>query len=200
MKILITGFGSYYKVAVNPTEKIIRHLRRGKDSFLIPVLLQAEYNKAEKKIKEAIRKFKPEAILMLGFNKKAKEIEIERIALNLDDSKKLDNTGKVRRGERILRDGALAYQSTLPINKILQALKKKKIPAEISNHAGTFICNHVFYVALYEIERLNLKIPCGFIHVPCLPGQIKKLQCESSLPLSKMIKAVNCCLEVIKKG
>ncbi|NQT59038.1 MAG: hypothetical protein HQ557_08660 [Bacteroidetes bacterium] len=38
------------------------------------------------------------------------------------------------------------------------------MPAEISNSAGTFVCNYVMY-SLMDLLTLS-SIPAGFIHIP----------------------------------
>ncbi len=45
------------------------------------------------------------------------------------------------------------------------------IPALISNSAGTFGCNLIFYQLMDYLDRESINIPAGFIHVPRLPEQ-----------------------------
>ena len=94
--------------------------------------------------------------------------------------------------------GPIGYWSTLPLDAMLQALKERDIPAIISNHAGAYVCNHVFYTARREIERLGWETPCGFIHVPLMTEQgVTPPAPGASLPLATMVDAVECCLSVL---
>jgi pyroglutamyl-peptidase len=81
---------------------------------------------------------------------------------------------------------------------MLSSLKSRDIPSIISNHAGAYVCNHVFYTARHEIERLGAGIPCGFIHVPLMAEQdATPLPGGAVLPLATLIEAVACCLGVL---
>ena len=117
------------------------------------------------------------------------------MALNLDDGGMPDNAGVSRTGQRIVPDGPLEYQSTLPLVQMREALRQRGIPAVISNHAGTYVCNHVFYLARHEVERLGIGSLCGFIHIPQMSENRGALP-MFGLALDVMMEAVECCLKV----
>jgi pyroglutamyl-peptidase len=121
---------------------------------------------------------------------------LERFALNVDDEELPDNSGRVLNGTPIVRGGPAAYESTLPLNRLLKVLRAKGIRANISNHAGTYVCNHAFYVARHESERLRPGMPCGFIHVPNLRRGSSKTQ---AMALDDMAEAVEVCLHTVAK-
>ncbi len=78
-------------------------------------------------------------------------ISIERVAINISDANMPDNEGNKPIDEPIFKDGGEnAYFSNLPIKEMVEALKSNNIPAEISNSAGTYVCNHIMY-GLYII-------------------------------------------------
>ena len=137
-------------------------------------------------------------VLCLGVAAAREQICLERFALNLDDELSPDNAKQVRNGRRIVRGAPLAYETTLPIMRMLAALKKRGIPARISNHAGTYVCNHVFFAARHEIEKTHKKIPCGLIHMP-LPGVARNAPMKREMPLNEMVEATQCCVQVLKK-
>ncbi len=45
------------------------------------------------------------------------------------------------------------------------------MPASVSQTAGTFVCNHVFYGLMHAIAHHGLHARGGFIHIPYLPAQ-----------------------------
>ena len=90
-------------------------------------------------------------------------------------------------GAPIVKTGPAAYWSTLPIKAVVTALRKKGIPATVSQTAGTFVCNHVFYGLMHAL-RLRPGVRGGFVHVPFLPEQARAGQ--PSLALSVMIDAI----------
>ena len=71
---------------------------------------------------------------------------------------------------------------------------EKNIPAVISNSAGTYVCNHLFYELLYWCDKLSLPTKIGFVHLPRLPEQVIGTQ-NPSMPLQQMQIALH---EIIK--
>ena len=168
MRVLLTGFEPFGDVAVNPSQCIVEYFQAQDRDDLITDILPTEYRRAGAHIEEAIREFSPDAVLSLGVAQRRPAINLERIAVNVDDASIADNAGYLASGERIAPDGPAAYWSTLPLNAMRAALEARAIPVTISNHAGAYICNHAFYTARHTLEVLGSAIPCGFIHVPDL--------------------------------
>jgi pyroglutamyl-peptidase len=185
----------------NPSELIVESIaERTRESGrpdLVTEVLPTEYRRAGDRMRELIREFRPEAILALGVATGAPFLLLERVALNLDDCDEPDNSGEIIRGQLIEAQGPVAYGSSLPLTVMLGALERLGVPAVISNHAGTFLCNHVFYVARHQVEQLGIPCQCGFIHVPGMStGSGGKTDC--GLPLSLMIEGIECCLDVLR--
>ena len=68
--------------------------------------------------------------------------------------------------------GPVAYQSTLPLIAWAAMLRAQGIPAYVSYHAGTYLCNAVLYWAHQFIaERKRATRPC-FVHLPLDVGQV----------------------------
>ena len=203
MKILLTGFNSFSGVRVNPSELVVRAIaersRQGRVEIITEVL-PTEYAAATRKLRGLIRKHRPDAILCLGVAQRRETISLERVALNLDDEPTADNAGVVRRGSKIARGGPDLYWSTLPLATLERALKRQRgtgrIRAVISNHAGAFLCNHVFYIARHETARRHRPVPCGFIHLPGLRGS----KANRERQLRHVIHAVERCLSTIRRG
>jgi len=72
----------------------------------------------------------------------------------------------------VVPGGPVAYWSTLPIKTIVRVLRGSGIPASVSQSAGTFVCNHVFYGLMHALAESADRTKGGFIHVPLLPEQI----------------------------
>lgn len=197
MSILVTGFQPFGKIAVNPSQCIIEHLQAQQRDDLVALVLPTEYKAAGDCIQQAILKIQPAAILSLGVAQSRTTISLERVAINLDDASIPDNAGVYASGEQIAENGPAAYWSTLPLTAMHQALAARGIPVSMSNHAGTYICNHAFYVAQHTLAQSGSAIPCGFIHIPDIA---KADDTESKgLTLETMIKAVEICIDVLQK-
>ncbi|MBI2819609.1 MAG: hypothetical protein HYX73_06495 [Acidobacteria bacterium] len=198
MKILLTGFNSFEGVRMNPSEQVVRTLaersRIDIGAELITAVLPTEYLAATRQIRKIIRSVRPDAILCLGVATKRETISLERVALNLDDDATADNVGLIRQGHKIVPNGPDVYWSTLPLARLQEALRKSRTKASISNHAGTFLCNHAFYISRHETARSRRPIPCGFIH---LPGS-NRGKSKRKYSLDQLIHAVQCCLKVLQ--
>jgi len=215
MKILLTGFEPFGPIQVNPSEEIVRRIgqhagrrmgqgmreeARGHGTVeLRAEVLPTEFVAADRRIRQLIREFEPDAVLCLGVAPQRDKISLERFALNIDDDSLPDNAGRLRAGRRIAPNGPAAYWSTLPLEHFRKGIERRGIPVSYSNHAGTYLCNHIFYVARHEIEKLGNGAPCGFVHVPPLQEKANRKK-PRGLALDTMVEAVECCLEVLKKS
>src|SRR5579885_1104178 len=154
MKLLLTAFEPFGKLRVNASEEVVKKIvhRNGRSHAceIIAQVLPTEYSASAGQIRRLIRKHRPDALLCLGVAAARDAICLERFALNVDEEKLPDNAGRIASGKPIRRGGPEAYRSTLPIDKMLRALQRRRIRARISNSAGTFVCNHAFYVARDE--------------------------------------------------
>jgi len=171
--IFLTGFEAFGNSSINPSilacesfdgEVIDNYLIR---SFEIPLI----YNSIKNSIISILDK-KPSAIICTGQSQRS-VISLERVAVNIADVSRTAYNCESKPTDEILEnEGPAGYFTTLPIRKFKEILEKKKIPCEISNSAGTFGCNQIFYYLMHYLENNNLKIPAGFIHVPSLPEQV----------------------------
>jgi pyroglutamyl-peptidase len=116
----------------------------------------------------------------------------ERVAINVDDARIPDNAGAQPVDRPVVRGGPAAYFSTLPVKAIVAALRAAGLPSEVSQTAGTFVCNHVFYGLMHALRKRK-DLRGGFIHVPFLPEQAQKGQ--ASLPLEDMVYGVALAVE-----
>ena len=121
----------------------------------------------------------------------------ERVAINIDDYAIPDNAGNQPKGEPIVTGGPVGYFSTLPIEPIVGQLKQADIPAEISNSAGTYLCNHLFYSVMHELAINEQAISAGFMHLPYLHEQAVEPRLDRpSLSRLTLIEVVRLALDV----
>ena len=201
MTILLTGFNPFGELKANPSELIVEELdKRAKLSGrwqLASAILKTEYVAAENAIRQLLRDIRPQAWLGLGVAGGTNRIQLERVALNLDDTDAPDNAGESRSNQPIISGAVDVYRSSLPLRQMRDALESRSIPVSYSNHAGTYICNHVFYIAMHEIQQLPQPAKGGFMHVPQTAGDAE-MGCSSGLSLLTMIEAVECCLDIVQ--
>ena len=170
MNILITGFEPFAKDEINSSWESVKLLPNElKGNKIYKVLIPVVFNVDN--LIENIKKYSPDIIILVGQAGGRTGITIERVAINLDDAIIPDNNNYQPVDNTIKLDGENAYFSPLPVKTIINNLKDNDIEARISYTAGTYVCNHVMYNTLYHINKNNLDIKAGFIHVPYLPIQ-----------------------------
>lgn len=191
MKVLITAFEPFGGEIINPALEAMNLLPDSIGGLqVIKLQIPTVFNKSIHTVWQAMDFYKPNAVISLGQAGGRSCISVERIAVNIDDASIGDNEGNQPVDRPVLDDGENAYFSTLPIKDIVKAIRQYGIPAEISNTAGTFVCNHVMYGVLYRIHKYNMDIKAGFIHVPYIPEQVADKPGKPSMPLDNIVKAI----------
>ena len=192
--ILLTGFEPFGGETINPSGEIARQLHGTviAGHRVVGALLPCVFGAAISELKKQFRVTKPALVICLGQAGGRAEITPERVAINVDDARVTDNAGRQPVDRPIVRGGPAAYWSTLPIKAITAELQRREIPAAVSQTAGTFVCNHVFYGLMHELRKQK-RVRGGFIHVPFLPEQVKD---QPSLPLAVMTTAIETAIAV----
>lgn len=171
MNILVTAFEAFNQKGDNQSEKIaklitLEHVQR--------LILPVAFKKAFQTLENHLKTHHYDMIIMLGEGPN-KVLHLEHVALNMMHARIPDNSGYQPLNIPI-DDGPLSLESTLPLDHFSKILQQEHTPYNDSYHAGTYVCNDLFY----RVMRLNLTIPCGFIHVPndvtCLDKSLKALQ------------------------
>ncbi|MES2463536.1 MAG: pyroglutamyl-peptidase I [Armatimonadota bacterium] len=198
-KILLTAFEPFGGERINPSleaARALENLHFEHARIEIAVLPVARFQ-AEALAIEQLRAAQPDVVLMLGQAGRRSQVTPERVAINVDDFPIPDNAGNQPRGEPIIPEGPVGYFSSLPIQAMVDELKKASIPAAISNTAGTYLCNRLFYRVMHCIAAEQLPIRAGFIHVPFLHEQtIDKSTDAPSLSRETIFEAVRILIDV----
>ncbi len=197
-KMILTGFEPFGDSDVNPSiiacrsfdDKVINDFRV--KVFEIPL----SFYEIKGSIERIMTKELPSAIVCTGQSPRP-VISLERIAINIADIKKSAyNCGTKPVDLKLEVVGQDGYFTKLPIKLINKNLERNKIPSEISNSAGTFGCNQIFYHLMHYINVSNLNIPAGFLHIPSMPEQVigKKLP---SMSIETTIKGIEIVIKTI---
>ena len=171
--ILITCFEGMN----SPSRKLVEAIANN-HPYIKTIILSHRSKTCQNQLQKALNEFKPEFMVSLGLRKGAKSINLERIAINIDEKSE---------DKRIIADGPAAYFSTLPLQSIYKKLKEEGIPVRVSNHAGIQACNYVFYFSQYLIEKLKLNTKMGFVHIPRMSAK--------GMKLDQLLSAAELCIE-----
>lgn len=128
-------------------------------------ILPVEFSESGNQLVGHIENIKPDAVLSLGLSGGRFKITPERIAINVNDGP-ADNNGHAPVDEPIVENGADGYFTNMPVRKMVDAVKKAGLPADISNTAGAYLCNNIMYRALHYANVQQPGMLAGFIHIP----------------------------------
>ncbi|MBX3171132.1 MAG: pyroglutamyl-peptidase I [Candidatus Eremiobacteraeota bacterium] len=185
--VLVTGFEPFGGDSFNPSAEIALALngRQVAGQIVRGVVLPCIFGQALVELRRALRRERPVLVICLGLAGGRNCLSLERVAINVNDARIPDNAGAVPVDEAIVAKGPVAYWSTLPIKAIRAVWEEAGVPVEISQTAGTFVCNHVFYGLMRSLARSGGR--GGFVHVPP-PGP--------GFGLGEMVRALEMAIEV----
>lgn len=195
--ILLTGFEPFNGAAINPSWEAVRALDgwSGPGFQVVARQLPCVFGRAGEALRDAIDAVRPDIVIAVGQAGGRAELSVERVAINIDDASLLDNAGQQPVDAAIVADGPAAYFSTLPIKAIVAALRMRGFAAGVSQTAGTFVCNHVFYELMHA--TVGGKMKAGFIHVPLLPEQAaERAEKTPSMALTDIVDGLRIAVEV----
>jgi pyroglutamyl-peptidase len=196
-RILLTGFTPFGNEDINPSWEAVRALdgKHIAGHRVVARLLPTAFADSQRELALAIDEVQPKLLLGVGQAGGRSRLSIERIAINVQDARIADNAGAQPIDMAIVEDGPAAYFSTLPIKAMLKALLAEGLPAEVSNTAGTFVCNHVAYLMLHLAEQ-HRGLRAGFIHIPYLPSQAARFPNAPSMSKDDVVRALSIAMEV----
>lgn len=198
MKILVSGFDPFGGEKVNPAIESVKLLPDEiKGAQIIKLEIPTVARKSLKRLEEVIEAEKPDVVINVGQAGGRPDITVERVGINMDDFRIKDNEGNHPIDEKIAEDGPDAYLVTIPIKAMVQKMIDNKIPASISNTAGTFVCNHVCYGMAHLASTKYPNMRTGFIHIPFLPEQVVDKRNMPSMPLEMIAKGLEYAIEAI---
>ncbi len=197
MKALVTGFEPFGGDSVNPALEALGRLppRLGALEVMTQVL-PAVFGQALDTLETAVAATDPDIVLCVGLAGGRAALSLERVAINIDDARIADNAGRQPIDRPVAGEGPAAYFATLPIKAAVAALRAAGLPAIVSNSAGTFVCNHVFYGLLHLAATRRTGLRGGFLHVPYLPEQASREDGAPSMALSDIVRGIEIVLRV----
>lgn len=198
VKILVTAFDPFGGDAVNPALEAVRLLPPTiAGAELVTLEVPTVFGRSIRTVTAAIDAHQPDAVLCVGQAGGRSGVTPERVAINVDDARIPDNEGNQPIDRPVVDGGAPAHFSNLPVKAMVQAITEAGLPGELSNTAGTFVCNHLMYGVLHHLARQRLdQVRAGFVHVPLIPEQVTggEVPC---LPLADIARALTVAIEAV---
>jgi pyroglutamyl-peptidase len=174
MSVLVTGFDPFGGSAVNPSWDAI-HALNGREIAGHRVVggeIPTVFGASLQRLQALMEEHRPRLVVCTGQAGGRAAISLERVAINVNDARIPDNLGARPIDVPIVAGGPAAYFTSLPIKAMLQRLIEAGVRAEVSQTAGTFVCNQTFYGLMHLLARPAWEgVRGGLVHVPWLPGQ-----------------------------
>lgn len=198
MKILVTGFDPFGGEKVNPALEAVKSLPSEIHGAEVRwAEIPTVFHKSSEVLEAEIERYQPDVVLSIGQAGGRASLTPERVAINQDDARIPDNEGNQPIDTPIRTDGAAAYFSQLPIKAMVQAIKEEGLPATVSNTAGTFVCNHLMYQALYLGDKKFPNMRAGFMHIPYMTEQVINKPNTASMNLTDIIRGIEAAIGAI---
>jgi pyroglutamyl-peptidase len=192
--VLVTGFDPFGPNTVNPSWMAVQalHGRQIGGHRIVGAQLPTVFGQSLETLRELLLRHRPALAICTGQAGGRGALSLERIAINVNDARIADNTGAQPVDTPVVAGGPAAYFSSLPIKAMLANLLDEGINAEVSQTAGTFVCNHVFYGLMHELAtRTELRhTRGGLVHVPWLPSQG-----QPSMRLDEIVEGIKVAIE-----
>ena len=191
IRVLVTGFDPFGGETINPAWEAVRRLpdTLGR-AQIVKLEVPTVFDQSLGVLRAAMDDIRPDLVLGVGQSGGQAGLAVERVAINVNDARIDDNAGQHPVDTPVVADGPAAYFATVPIREMVAAIHEAKLPAAISNSAGTFVCNHLMYGILHAIAEDHPGTPGGFIHVPYVPEQAVEKPGKPSMALDGIVRGL----------
>ncbi len=193
MRILLTAFEPYDQWSSNSSWETIVELLRVRGT--IPNVITRRYPVSLTRFQERLevdlsRGF--DSIIHLGQAPGISQIHLEAIAINVAGVTEAEGADF---GDLVV-GGPVGYRSKFPLGAWASYLRQSGIPARVSYHAGTYLCNAALYLSHHWLETHGKTGRVAFIHLPLSDQQVRESgRSLASMPLDTMVKAVGLLLD-----
>ena len=188
MRVLLTAFEPYAEWPTNASWLTLVELLRVRPptTSLVTRRYPVDFRRMQTALyKDLTQGF--DAVLHLGQSPGCAAVKLEAIALNAGGAITENGTGI----DKLVPDGPEAYRTRMPLERWTRQLHEQAIPAQISYHAGTYLCNAIMYLSHHWVAESDRPIPVGFVHLPLTTSQvIHATEPLPSLPVETLASAI----------
>ena len=175
MQLIVTGFEKFAEFTYNPSQLAVEALpemltlANGESAVpIIRLVLSACCERAWDALVPVLTRQPgtPTVVILTGLASRRDRINLERFALNIKDYRIPDNDGHQPEDEPIDSSGPEAIRTKLPLPSMASRLNDLDYLCMVSNHAGTFLCNEIYYRCLRTLELSGSPSTALFVHLP----------------------------------
>lgn len=198
--VLVTGFEPFGGEKVNPSWDICKQLGAEIAGMRVETCrVPCEFHRSIEVVAEAIERHHPLLVICLGQAGGRTRLGVERVAINVDDARIPDTRGAQPVDAMIAANGPPAYFASVPIKAMAAAMRAAGAPTEVSNSAGTYVCNHLMYGVLHYLAASGHRARAGFIHVPYSEEQALDRREEPCMAVATMVQGVRAAIAAARE-
>lgn len=172
--VLLTGFGPFPGVPVNPSAEVVRRIASGPlgrhlGVEIVTHIFDTTFASLDR-LPEIVAATAPDACLHLGIAARSRFFRVETRGTNFTAPFLPDAEGAAP--DRTMLD-PLADRfrlSTFPARRICARIAAAGLPARLSPSAGRYLCNVLLWHSLALAEADGSGRPVGFLHLPPSTG------------------------------
>jgi len=197
--VLLTGFEPFAGDDINPSWEAVRRLDgwECRGHRVVAHRMPCVFGAALTALEEAVALTDPVAVVAVGQAQSRADVSVERVAVNIDDARIPDNAGRQPIDTPVIPGGPAAYFASLPVKAIVAAVQAAGLPASVSQTAGSFVCNHLFYGACHLRAQRRPSMRVGFIHIPLSPAQAARYPGSPSMAVDSVVVALRIAVDTI---
>ena len=203
IKILLTAFEPFGKDVENAAAIVCQQIAEEGPGYRVEKrILPTEFEAGSKALMEAVDQVQPEMVLCLGQAGGRSQVTPERVAINLMDGSIPDNCGYQPDEVPVIPGGPTAYFTNIPIKAMVAEAKEAGYPVQVSNTAGAYVCNCIFYHLMHRIAYTpaNERAPAlwgDFIHIPYVAEQQGIPEGMATLPTGQVVETLNYLIQTL---
>ena len=168
--LLLTGFGPFPNVPVNATSLLVPRIARAAQSqfagiSIICEIIPTEWSAGLARVEALYAEHRPATAIHFGVSGRATGFAIEARARNRCAASP-DAAGCLPNGDCIAPGAPDLLPSNLPVTLIVERLRRRGIPAQLSRDAGNYLCNALMYRTLDLTRTHGAPTRNGFVHLP----------------------------------
>lgn len=170
LTVLLTGFGPFPGMPENASAKLVSVVgARARLAFkphrFHVCILPTEWDAAPQRVVALVKRLRPDIALHFGVAQEAQGFRIETRGRN-QCRMAIDAAGRMPSGAELISGAPAAYETGLPLEKIVTRLQGMELPVSTSDDAGGYLCNSVLYHSLHAAPQADTPLRAGFVHIP----------------------------------
>lgn len=168
--LLLTGFGPFPRVPMNATSLLVPRIAEAADKVFAGVsvvceIIPTEWRAGLARVEALYAEHRPLVAIHFGVSSRATGFAVEARARNCCAASP-DAADSLPECDSVAPGAPEFLPSTLPVTLIVERLRRRGIPVQLSRDAGTYLCNALMYRTLDLARASDWPARNGFVHLP----------------------------------